>query len=654
MVDINSAALSTPAQAQADINRLFGAESPLARFLPGFSPREGQAAMASAVAAAIASGENLVAEAGTGTGKTLAYLIPALLSGGRVILSTATKTLQDQLFHRDLPVVTSALGRPVRIVQLKGRSNYLCLHRLRALEEGVSDRQLARELNVLQRWSLVTRAGDIAETEAIAEDSAIWPKVTSTQENCLGNKCEFFDRCYVVAARQAAMSAEIVVVNHHLLLADMVLKDEGFGELLPGSDAVVIDEAHQFPEIAQGFFNLSLNSLGLLDLAEDFRAEMLAFAPAAAEPGQLADAMTRAVYDLRLTLPAGATTLDWEAAGAAFSQQIDAVVACLDGIIDLVDRQNGLETAGLLRCRERACAAVEKIENISGADETAGLRWLGLSRRGVTLNYTPIDIAAGLQKLFAAQSRAWIFTSATLAVGDDFNHFEGRMGLVDPARLVIPSPFNYAEAGFLYLPTAMPDPSSPGYTGALLAEIRPLLDASQGRAFLLFTSHRALQEAAELLRADESFQYPLLVQGEAPRSKLLEQFTQMATPVLLGTASFWEGVDIRGDGLVLVVIDKLPFASPGDPLVRTTLEAIAKNGGKPFTDYQLPQAILALKQGVGRLIRDGQDFGVVVLADPRIATKSYGRRFLRSLPPFCQTTDVQQAIDFLHERRLIS
>lgn len=381
---------------------------------------------------------------------------------------------------------------------------------------------------------------------------------------------------------------------------------------------------------------------------------MLTFAPAAAEPGQLVDAITRAVYDLRLALPVGATTLDWEVTGTVFSQQLDAVVACLDDVIELVDRQNGLETAGLLRCRERACAAVEKIESIAGADETAGLRWLGLSRRGVTLNYTPIDIAAGLQKLFAAQSRAWIFTSATLAVGDDFKHFEGRMGLVDPARLVIPSPFDYAAAGLLYLPTVMPDPASPGYTAALLAELRPLLDASQGRAFLLFTSHRALQEAADLLRADDSFQYPLLVQGEAPRSKLLEQFTQLAMPVLLGTASFWEGVDIRGDGLVLVVIDKLPFASPGDPMVRTTLEAIAKNGGKPFTDYQLPQAILALKQGVGRLIRDGQDFGVVVIADPRIATKSYGRRFLKSLPSFCQTTDPQRAIDFLRDRQLLS
>jgi ATP-dependent DNA helicase DinG len=654
MINRSANPLAKSALLQSEISHLFEADSPLARFLSGFSPREGQAAMAGAVAGAIANGENLVVEAGTGTGKTLAYLIPALLSGGRVILSTGTKTLQDQLFHRDLPVVTEALGRPSRIVQLKGRSNYLCLHRLQAFEQGGADKKLTRELNEIRRWSLATRSGDIAETENIAEDSALWPRVTSTQENCLGNKCEFFDRCHVVAARQAAMAADIVVVNHHLLLADMVLKDEGFGELLPGCDAVIIDEAHQFPEIAQGFFNVNLNSLSLLDLAEDLRAEMRAFAPAEVAPGPLADALVKAVWDLRLTLPADATVLEWEAAGESFSRQIDALVILLDDTIALVDGLNGTETAGLIRCRERACAAIEKIENISGADETAGLRWLGLSRRGVTLNYTPIDIASGLRKLFTAQGCAWIFTSATLAIGDDFEHFERRMGLVEPARLVIASPFNYADAGLLYLPTVLPDPASPGYTAALLTELRPLIDASQGRAFLLFTSHRALREAADILRADESFQYPLLVQGEAPRSKLLEHFTQVDMPVLLGTASFWEGVDIRGDGLVLVAIDKLPFASPGDPMLRTTLEAIAKNGGKPFMDYQLPQAILTLKQGVGRLIRDSHDFGVVVIGDPRIATKSYGRRFLGSLPPFGQTTDRQRAIDFLHERQRVA
>jgi len=608
--------------------------------------------MASAVARAIVGRENLVVEAGTGTGKTLAYLIPALLSGGRVILSTGTKTLQDQLFHRDLPVVTGVVGRPARIVQLKGRSNYLCLHRLQTCEQGAADRKLRRELNAVQRWALATRSGDISEIEEIAEDSAIWPKVTSTQDNCLGNKCEFLDRCHVLTARQAAMSAEIVVVNHHLLLADMMLKDEGFGELLPGCDAVIIDEAHQFPEIAQGFFNVSLNSLSLLDLAEDFRTEMLAIAPAADEPRQLADSLSRAVYDLRLEFPADATTLEWESAGSGLGHRIDTLVALLDDVITAVDGLDGAETPGLIRCRERACTTVDKIEQIAGADEAAGLRWLGLSRRGVTFNYTPIDIATGLQKLFTAGGCAWIFTSATLAIGNDFAHFERRMGLIDPARLVIPSPFHYSEAGMLYLPATLPDPSAAAYTRAFLSEVRPLIDVSEGRAFLLFTSHRALREAADILRADESFLYPLMVQGEAPRSKLLEQFSRSEMPVLLGTSSFWEGVDIRGEGLVLVAIDKLPFASPGDPMLRATLEAISRNGGKPFTDYQLPQAILALKQGVGRLIRDKSDYGVVVIGDPRITNKAYGRRFVASLPPFAQTTDRQQAIDFLYDRRV--
>ena len=632
-----------------DIDWLFGADSPLAAALDGFSPREGQAVMAEAVADAIAGRENLVVEAGTGTGKTLAYLVPALLSGSRIILSTGTKTLQDQLYHRDLPVVTGALGRPARVVQLKGRSNYLCLHRLHGIDRIDLAQSEALQIQRLEDWSLATRSGDIVEIDGIPEASPIWPKVTSTQDNCIGNKCDFFDRCHVVTARQAAQKADIVVVNHHLLLADMLLKDEGFGELLPGVDAVVIDEAHQFPDIAQAFFNVSLTSRGLTELANDYLADGLAIAAGATEPHKLADQLVKNVRDLRLSLPKDGSSVEWVDAGRGLNSYLDHIVESLDELIVSLDDIDE-SRPGLLRCRERACAAVDLIERISGSDESSGLRWIGLSRLGFSLNYTPVDIAAGLRKLLAAQPCAWIFTSATLAVGNDFDHFNLRMGLEEVESRVIPSPFDYSSAGLLYLPQVLPEPSSGNYTHKMLAELRPLIDASRGRAFILFTSHRALREAARILREWDNFDYPLLVQGEASRSKLLEQFAQVDEPVLLGTTSFWEGVDMRGDKLVLVAIDKLPFASPGDPMLKARLEAITKNGGKPFTDYQLPQAVLTLKQGVGRLIRDYDDRGVVVICDPRISAKGYGRKFLASLPPFPVTHDVTRAENFLIEQ----
>jgi ATP-dependent DNA helicase DinG len=620
--------------------------------LEGFAPRVGQAVMADAIVDAITNAENLVVEAGTGTGKTLAYLIPVLLSGKRVILSTGTKTLQDQLFHRDLPMVSSAIGRPARTVLLKGRSNYLCLHRLRAAVADPGEQEMARQLRVVQQWGLATGSGDIGEVDGLEEASPVWSRVTSTADNCLGAQCDLYESCHVVAARQAALSADVVVVNHHLLLADLVLKDEGFGELLPGCEAVIVDEAHQFPDIAQMFFNVSLGSRSLLDLAADLCTEALAAAAADSEPRRLADDLARAVHDVRLAAgEAGAVRANvmWDDIGAGFSASLDHCIERLDDLILWLDSMDN-PVPGLQRCRERACAAIDAIEGISSGDETEGLRWVGLTPRGFNLNYTPVEVAEGLGKLLNSHACSWVFTSATLAVGNSFSHFLLRMGLDDPRTLMIESPFDYPNNGLLYLPPGLPEPAAQGYTERMLGELRPLIDAARGRTFILFTSHRALREAAAILRNDPGFSYPLLVQGDAPRPKLLEQFADLSNPVLLGTASFWEGVDMRGERLVLVAIDRLPFASPGDPLLKARLAAISRQGGKPFDQYQLPQAVLSLKQGVGRLIRDHTDYGVVVICDPRVQNRNYGRRFIASLPAFPVTQSAEEAERFLVER----
>ena len=635
-----------------EIEQFFGSASPLTTVLAGYSPRQEQLEMAQAVSDTLLTGGRLVVEAGTGTGKTLAYLIPVLLSGQRVIISTGTKTLQDQLYHRDLPVVAQVLGRPAEIVQLKGRANYLCLHRLELLGQdresdvGRFDRQAYAEVS---QWSRLTRSGDIAEVHGVPEDSGIWPLVTSTVENCLGAQCNFYEKCHLVSARQAATSADIVVVNHHLLLADLILKDEGFGELLPEFEAVIIDEAHQFPDIAQGFFNLSISSARMLDLLRDLQLEALSAGAHDQALEAVLDTTSKSVREARLLLPKSAADVPWRDIDPNFGGHMEQLTAGLEQLADwlvAVDES----PVGLQRVGERLNSTTETLEQLLCGDETAGLRWLRLTRLGFTLNYTPIDVADSLNELVDAQPCAWVFTSATLAVGEDFGHFLHRMGMADVRTEQIPSPFDFSSAALLYLPPGLPDPGEAGYTDRVVEQLLPVLRASGGRAFLLFTSHRALRHAANLLENDPNFDLPLLVQGTAPRSRLLEQFVELDDPVLIGTTSFWEGVDIRGDSLVVVAIDKLPFASPGDPMLQARLEAISRKGGNPFRDFQLPQAALALKQGVGRLIRDYSDFGIVVICDPRLRTRSYGKIFLDSLPPMPVTDKLDAITAFFADR----
>ncbi len=636
-------------------SRLLGPDGPLARVIEGFESRREQQLMADWVGETLASRGMLAIEAGTGTGKTYAYLVPALLSGRQVIISTGTRTLQDQLFHRDLPTVSGALGRPVRVALLKGRANYLCRHRLNLADampalpgmEPPSGKMIAR----IRKWARSTKSGDLAEVKTLRDSDPAWSVVTSTRENCLGAECPEYSRCHVVLARREAQAADIVVVNHHLLLADLALKDEGFGELLPGTEAVVLDEAHQVPEIAAQFFGLSLAGRQCTAFARDTHAELtragLAQSATRARLATLEDAIARA----QAAISGRGERIEWDALPEEFSVALEGAGAALARIAeDLAETDS--EDPGLRQCRRRVAKLGETLRQLLDAEPDGGLRWVEAGTRGFTLSFTPFEVATRLGDLMRAQGGAWIFTSATLAVGDDFSHFLGRVGAAGAPCVRIDSPFDFERQVLLHLPTGMPDPASPAYTGRVLDEALPLVEAAGGRSFLLFTSHRALREAARRLEALPMFRgvYPLLVQGEAPRETLLARFRELGNAVLLGTASFWEGVDVRGHALALVVIDKLPFAAPEDPLLKARLEGIRRRGGNPFHEFQLPQAVLALKQGFGRLIRDREDFGVVVICDPRIRSRGYGALFLASLPPARLAADAAEAAAFLRKR----
>jgi ATP-dependent DNA helicase DinG len=624
-----------------DLGEIFGRGGPLARCVPGYAPRREQQLMAAAVRDALATLTNLVVEAGTGTGKTFAYLVPALLSGRRIVVSTGTRNLQDQLYSRDLPVVAAAIGRPVRVALLKGRANYLCEHRLTIARDGALTEELAHVI----AWAGRTRTGDLAEVGDVPEDSPLWARLTSTADDCLGATCPEYADCHVVRARRAAQEADIVIVNHHLLLADLALKEEGFGELLPGAEAIIVDEAHQMPDVASQFFGVSVTQRQLAGLARDAGVEaMRAGIGAVAGP---ADALVRVTRDARLALGLEARRLQWDALPGDASEALSDVARELGRFADALEAVAGV-SAGLDACRRRASELTARLEVLLAGDDVDGLRWIEVFPQSFALHLTPIDAASSLGAAMAARACAWVFTSATLAVGEDFSHFARRMGLEEARTLRLDSPFDFARNAVLYLPPEMPDPAAPDYTRRVVAEAWPLVEAGEGRAFLLFTSYRALREAeAEIARRHCPF--PVLVQGSAPRDELLRRFREAGNAVLLGTGSFWEGVDVRGPALSLVVIDKLPFASPGDPLLQARLAAIRARGGEPFRELQLPQAVIALKQGVGRLIRDIDDRGVLMLCDPRLRTRNYGGAFLGSLPPMRRTDSAEVACDFLRE-----
>ncbi len=617
---------------------LLGPEGPFAREVPGFAPRASQQAMATAVEEAIAERQMLVAEAGTGTGKTFAYLVPALTCGRRVIVSTGTKTLQDQLFHRDLPRVRSVLGARLKMALLKGRANYLCLHRLdQARKEGrFASREQVSELETIHVWSSRTLSGDRAELVDVPEDSPLWPRVTSTTENCLGAECPMFSECFVVKARRAAQEADLVVVNHHLLFADLSIKQEGFGEILPGAHAFILDEAHQIPDLAGQFFSVTLSARQITEMTGDTLAECASVSGALGALQPSLDALNGTVKRLRLALdrfpPKAAFALierDEEVKRELHELRVglEAFNAALD--------PHAERSRGMASVAERAAEQLARLTHLTDSGARDSVHWYELSAHGFAFHATPLDLAPPLRELRDQSQAAWIFTSATLSVAGRFDHFARQLGLDDPVTLGLDSPFDYARQALAYLPPGLPDPSAPDYIECVIDAVVPVLVASRGRAFLLFTSHRALRRAAELL--PERVPFPLFVQGTAPRHQLLTGFRESGNGVLLGAASFWEGVDVAGEALSLVVIDKLPFAAPDDPVLVARLDALRESGGNPFAEWQVPNAVIALKQGAGRLIRDVHDRGVLMLCDPRLTSRGYGRIFLASLPPLQRT-----------------
>jgi len=641
--------------APGEFGRLLGPQGPLARVIAGFESRREQQQMADWVGEALETRGMLAIEAGTGTGKTFAYLVPALLSGRQVILSTGTRTLQDQLFNRDLPTVAGALGRPARVALLKGRANYLCLHRLDLAESMPQLPGLpapnAKSLARIRRWSRGTATGDLAEVRSLRDTDPVRAAVTSTRENCLGTQCPAYARCHVVAARREAQASDIVVVNHHLLLADLAMKDEGFGELLPGAEAVVLDEAHQVPEIAAQFFGLEFSARQAALLARDALAELTRLGLAGTAARERLAALELAIAEATAALGGRRDRVDWVELPESFVMALDRVREALSAAGPELAAADP-EDPGLKQATRRATKLAEALDAIMDAGTDDGIRYVEAGRGSFALAFTPFEVATRLGELMRAQGGAWIFTSATLAVGEDFSHFLGRIGAPTARTVRIESPFDFESQARIFLPEGLPDPASRDYTARVVEAALPLVEAAGGRSFLLFTSHRALSEAARLLESRPGFveRYPLLVQGEAPRESLLARFRELGNAVLLGTASFWEGVDVRGHALALVVIDKLPFAAPEDPLLKARLEGIRRRGGNPFQEFQLPQAVLALKQGFGRLIRDREDFGVVMLCDPRLRTRGYGRTFFGALPPATVVTELPEAAEFLRRR----
>ena len=622
----------------------FASDGPLARSLTGFAPRAPQLAMARLVADAIDEKACTIVEAGTGTGKTFAYLVPALLSGKKVVISTGTKALQEQLFVKDLPKVRDALSQAPQLALLKGRSNYLCLARLKSREADTNllDPSLLAAMQQVSRWAPRTDSGDIAELP-LPEDSAIFPHVTSTADNCLGRDCPHYDDCFLVKARKKAMNADVVVINHHLFFADMAIRDTGFGELIPKADAVIFDEAHQLPDIACQYFGESVSTRQIQDLCKDVEVTVRTELKDQRQLALAAERLARTSADMRLGVGGESQKGNLRQIKHALQPVLAKVNADLDFVVEVLKQNLGRSEAAD-NLYERLATLKGRLARVLDTDVLGYSYWFETTRRHLSLNLTPLSVADKFAALVAEQPAAWIFTSATLAVASGFDHFANLLGLKPAKTLVLDSPFDYPQQGLWVVPRHLPEANHQRRAEDLLQPFLPLINKVGGRTFILFTSHRMLSQAASWL--EDKVDFPVFVQGSAPKRALLEQFVAAGNGILLGTSSFWEGVDVRGEALSCVIIDKLPFGHPDDPLLQARSEDCRLRGEDPFSTLQLPQAVIALKQGAGRLIRDGSDRGVLVICDNRLVNRPYGQTFVASLPPFTRTRDLAQALAF--------
>ncbi len=645
-----------------DLAELFGPDGPLARQLPGYVPRAAQLALSEAIRDTLEEGGVLIAEAGTGTGKTWAYLAPAFLSGGKVLVSTGTRTLQDQLFRRDIPRLREALALPVDVALLKGRGNYVCHYHLERLEQderALKSRDEMPQLRAIRRFVRESDTGDRADLPEVPETADIWNRVTSTRENCLGQDCPYVRDCFLLKARRHAQEADVVVVNHALFMADLALREEGVTDLLPETQLVVFDEAHQLPDTATRFLGQSLSLHQVLDCARQAEAAGLAHAREAVRWSDLCQALDAAARDLRLVsapvgrLPGGRATFEQIPEPEAFDQSLERLAQALDGLTESLGTQEerhpdlaaAARTARTLRARLWQWAHPARGEPEAG--DQAAVRWIEHSTHSVRLQRAPLSVAR-IFSGFRRPGQSWVLASATLSVRGDFQHFQRQLGLGNAETRSWASPFDYPAQGLLYVPKALPWPSDPGFTDAFAQALLPLVDACAGGVLVLCTTLRAVDRVADvLLRGMLSSDRPVMRQGEATRGVLLERFRAAGNAVLVGSTSFWEGIDVPGDALTLVAIDKLPFAPPDDPVLEARLNACRAEGGNPFMEYQLPQAALLLKQGAGRLIRSETDWGVLVVGDGRLVDKPYGRLLWQGLPPFARTRDVDVALDFL-------
>ncbi len=649
MAEIAACADDLPAACQ----RVFGQQGRLTTAVPGFAARDAQTKLAVAIAAAINEQTMLVAEAGTGTGKTYAYLVPCLLSGKKALISTATKTLQDQLFEKDLPILVRALGLAVKVQNLKGRANYLCRYRAHLFsEEGhFSSPQCAADiLHVRDKLAQLT-LGERSELPEIAEDSQVWSYVTSTADNCLGGECPNHGDCFLVKARKRALDADVVVINHHLFFAVVRLKEDGFGELLPGVHSVVFDEAHQLADIAANFHGSRASTRQVRELLDDILREWPILDLANQPLKQLSMTLDQIIDRLLAAVSVRDDRIMWQdvCRQAAFMSAWDAFLKLNESLTLCLSATVIADHPGLSRCQLRLKELQQLFLTMTqGASDN--ICWVERFKQSMVCHITPVDVADSFYEMLLRKKSAYIFTSATLTMADSFHCFTRSLGLCKAETLMLPSPFDFKHQALLYLPRGIPDPKDDGYYDALLSKALPVIKACGGRCFFLFTSHRALRHVAQSLKYLLNF--PLLVQGEEAKPILLARFRTLGNAVLLGTATFWEGVDVKGEALSCVIIDKLPFASPVDPVIRGRMDYLKARGLSAFDELSLPNAVLALKQGVGRLIRDTEDRGVLMIADPRLTGREYGRQIFNSLPDMRKTRDEQVVLTFIDQLAL--